>query len=178
MNGGSYPGMPFNQQFTVPRELTLRTTSKGVRLCMNPVVELESLRSDAISLKQLQSDGVEEFIPFDGASRDYNLLDYEISIQPKDAPIVVEARGRRIELDPVAKTATYEGVVAPLEVVDGAIQLRLVLDVTSLEIFVGDGSSQIAKCFVPEDENDAPILRVQNAKAVGVRCWTMKSVWK
>ena len=33
MNGGQYPGMPFNQQMSFPVSLTLRTFPEGVRLC-------------------------------------------------------------------------------------------------------------------------------------------------
>ena len=177
MNGGSYPGMPFNQQFTVPRELTLRTTSQGVRLCTYPVVELNTLRGEELKLERSSADGAYVFKPTEGESRDYNLLDYEITLHPGDGVTTVEARGRRIEIDPAAKTITHGEVVAPLELSGDAVKLRLVLDVTSFEIFVADGVSQIAQCFVPEDENDAPILRVQNAKDVSVSCWTMKSVW-
>jgi len=37
MNGGKYPGMPFNQQQSFPCELTLRTTPAGLRLHMVPI---------------------------------------------------------------------------------------------------------------------------------------------
>src|SRR5690349_16999399 len=43
MRGGSYPDMPFNQQVTFPRELTLRTTAAGPRLFRKPVRELVTL---------------------------------------------------------------------------------------------------------------------------------------
>lgn len=42
MNGGKYPGMPFNQQMSIPRVFTLRTTSEGIRLFMEPIKELEA----------------------------------------------------------------------------------------------------------------------------------------
>lgn len=42
--GITFPGMPFNQQMTVPVELTLRTTSQGLRMFAEPVKELEKLR--------------------------------------------------------------------------------------------------------------------------------------
>ena len=102
---------------------------------------------------------------------------YKLNNDTFERVAVIEARGHRIEVDPDAKTVTYDGVVAPLERVGEFVKLRILLDVTSIEIFIGDGSSQISKCFVPEDENDAPILRVKNVKGVGVVCFPMKSVW-
>ena len=38
------PGMPFNQTFTVPTRLTLRTTDDGIRMFATPIKELEQLR--------------------------------------------------------------------------------------------------------------------------------------
>jgi sucrose-6-phosphate hydrolase SacC (GH32 family) len=38
------PGMPFNQAFSLPTELTLRTTPDGLRLFAYPIKELEQLR--------------------------------------------------------------------------------------------------------------------------------------
>ncbi|MBR2004344.1 MAG: GH32 C-terminal domain-containing protein, partial [Thermoguttaceae bacterium] len=78
-------------------------------------------------------------------------------------------------------------VVAPLSVVDGRVSLRVVLDRTSIEIFANDGLSQIAKCFVPADKNDAPVVEfyteVAQKYAKKLSCETkldvypMRSVW-
>jgi sucrose-6-phosphate hydrolase SacC (GH32 family) len=38
------PGMPFNQTFSVPTNLTLHTTAGGIRMFANPIKELEQLR--------------------------------------------------------------------------------------------------------------------------------------
>jgi len=38
------PDMPFNQTFTVPTNLTLRTTEEGIRMFATPIKELEELR--------------------------------------------------------------------------------------------------------------------------------------
>jgi sucrose-6-phosphate hydrolase SacC (GH32 family) len=45
MNGAQYPNMPFNQQMSLPVTLTLRTFPEGVRLCTQPVKEVETLRT-------------------------------------------------------------------------------------------------------------------------------------
>ena len=43
-NAAAFPGMPFNQQMTIPVELTLRSADDGLRLFAQPVRELRSLR--------------------------------------------------------------------------------------------------------------------------------------
>jgi hypothetical protein len=40
--GGRYRHMPFNQQLTFPRELTLKSTNKGPMLFKSPVLEIAS----------------------------------------------------------------------------------------------------------------------------------------
>ncbi len=46
MRNGRYPAMPFNQQMTFPVELTLRTLPEGIRLCREPVGEIELLHAE------------------------------------------------------------------------------------------------------------------------------------
>ncbi len=43
-NGAAFPGMPFNQQMTVPVQLTLRSAVDSLRLFAQPLSELTSLR--------------------------------------------------------------------------------------------------------------------------------------
>jgi sucrose-6-phosphate hydrolase SacC (GH32 family) len=191
MQGGSYPEAPFNQQFTVPRELTLRSTPDGVRLCINPVEELKTLRGARLSLElKTRKDGSAAFVPVPklGDSASFDLLDVELSFEIENvASQTLAIRGRKIELNFAEKTMKHEGVVAPLAVEDGKVSLRLVLDRTSLEIFANDGLSQIAKCFVPEDKNDAPIVELSPAvvpngaanvrRNVKLEVYPLRSVW-
>lgn len=160
MQGGSYPEMTFTQQFAVPRELTLRSTPDGVRLCINPVEELKTLRGAKLSLNvEKREDGSAAFVPAEGDSAAFDLLDVELVVPTENlASQTVAIRGRKIELNFAEKTMKHDGVVAPLAVVDGKVSLRVVLDRTSIEIFANGGLSQIAKCFVPQDENDAPLV--------------------
>ena len=171
--------MPFNQQFTVPRELTLRTGPRGVQLCTNPVAEVASLRAERVELESTEENGATVMTPKVGKSSDYNLLDVELELEVGDAKrFDVELRGLKIECDLVGKTMTHGEVTAPLDVIDGRVKFRLILDRASLEIFANDGLSQIAKCFVPEDENSAPILRASGEVKPTARVWTMSSVWR
>ena len=48
-NGAAFSGMPFNQQMTIPVELSLRTTPDGLRLFAEPVKELDALRTQTHS---------------------------------------------------------------------------------------------------------------------------------
>ncbi|MBQ9875054.1 MAG: glycoside hydrolase family 32 protein [Thermoguttaceae bacterium] len=178
MSGGEYPGMPFNQQFTVPRELTLRTTPEGVRLNTYPVVELETLRDRELDLTKKVGDSGVEYLAKSSDASSVDLLDVEATLKIEgDETIVVAIRGQEFELNAKEKTIKYAEVVAPLAVVDSKVALRLVLDRTSLEIFTNGGLSQIAKCFVPADDNESAVLEVSKDRVESLKVWTMKSVW-
>lgn len=179
MQGGSYPGMPFNQQFTVPRELTLRTCSEGVRLCVNPVKEVAEIREKELTLRAEDTATGRVWNPTERTPQEYDLLDVEATIKVGDAThFTLALRGQTYEFDVAGKTMKYGEVVAPLAIVDGAVTLRIVLDRTSIEIFANGGESQIASCFVPKDENDSPILETTGAVETSARVWTMRKTMK
>ena len=147
-----------------------------MRLYTYPVVEVASLRGDEIKLTKKAVDGS---VVYDADAAERDLLDVEATVMPSDSEkIVFELRGQKLELDFKAKTMTYGDVVAPLAVFDSKITLRLVLDRMSLEIFANGGHTQIAKCFVPADENDAPIVKVSKDCVDSIHVWPMASVWK
>ncbi|MBR4103758.1 MAG: GH32 C-terminal domain-containing protein, partial [Thermoguttaceae bacterium] len=127
-------------------------------------------------------------VPSRGDSAAFDLLDVEIVFELENvASQTLAIRGREIELNFAEKTLKHDGVVAPLSVVDGRVSLRVVLDLTSIEIFANDGLSQIAKCFVPADKNDAPVVEFSPAVAQNadknvrsetkLEVYPMRSVW-
>jgi len=54
--------IPFNNQMTIPVELTLRTTKDGVRLFSNPVREMESLQKNHEEWSNLTADKANELL--------------------------------------------------------------------------------------------------------------------
>ncbi len=179
MQGGEYPRMPFNQQYTVPRHLTLRTTPQGIRLFMNPVKELESLRAwKRETSTRVVTPSSEYVIPWDR-----ELFDLEIALKPgRTGKSALDVVGRRIEYDVAAKTISLDGIKAPLELQDGRLTLRIVVDRTSIELFAQDGEVQIAKCFLPKSN---VIYRGFLLTAEGddttlekATTWELRSIWK
>ena len=45
------PGMPFNQTFSFPHELTLRSTADGIRMFAEPAKEIRSLYKETHSIR-------------------------------------------------------------------------------------------------------------------------------
>ncbi len=185
MSGGQYPGMPFNQQFTVPRNLTLRETPQGIRLVIEPVKELESLRvSNPVTLS-VKLKGNE--IPVNIPDLKGELLDIEFLFNLKNSEsrdtsktINIEIFGQTISYRKNINAIEMEGIRAPLTPVDGKIKIRLITDRTSVEMFANDGSVQIAKCFVNSRKSPASVVISgnQDLESFEATVYNLRSVWK
>jgi len=145
-----YPGMPFNQQMTIPSELTLRSTGQGPRLLMNPVKELESLRKNTHTWTDLVLKAGEN--PLEGVQGD--LLDLEVEFQPAlGTQTIFDLRGHKVVYDAGTQTLSSGQLRTPLKPEDGRIHLRILLDRTSIEVFGNRGRVYLPLCIRPEDDN-------------------------
>lgn len=133
MRDGRYPGQPFNQQMTIPRELTLRATPSGPRLSLLPVKELEKLRKRRVTPAEAKGDALEIRATF---SRDQNA---SLSLGPAE-----------ITYDAATKTVTCLGRSAKVLSSDLKVDLIVYLDKTSVEVFADHGLISMPFCFVPK----------------------------
>ncbi len=177
MAGGKYPGMPFNQQMSVPRVLTLRRTPEGIRLFFEPVEELKRLRGKHHGWKDLQLARASK--PLEGPSGDRFDVEATLDLgQSQSAGITV--RGQRVEYSAAKHELRALGKAAPLDIANGRLTLRILVDRTSMEIFAGDGRIQMAGCFVPDPE--ATGITVDTAgddhASATIDVWEMNSIWK
>ncbi|MFZ5828849.1 MAG: glycoside hydrolase family 32 protein, partial [Planctomycetota bacterium] len=173
---GTYPGMPFNQQMSIPREWTLRTTPDGPRVFCQPIRELEGLRAKTHNFDPRVLQPGQNAL--EGISHD--LLDIEMVIDPpQTGQVVLNLRGEEIVYDMKEKRLKAFGGSAPLAPKEGKLVLRLVLDRTSIELFAGDGEVTHSGVFFPEPANRKFRLSVQGGPARVDRLvvYELKSVW-
>jgi fructan beta-fructosidase len=150
MKGGSYPGMPFNQQMNFPNELTLKTTPRGVRMFRQPAREIETLYGEVQTLSDVTLGPKQNPL----AALTGDLFDMEIEVE------LGTATGFELNLKGVAVTYKAEsnelcclGKTAKLVGENGCVRLRLLLDKTSLELFADEGEICLSFCFVPKAED-------------------------
>ena len=177
MRGGGYPGMPFNQQFTVPVALTLHVTDEGPRIRMNPVKELETLRAKTHEWTDLTLKAGEN--PLAGIKGD--LFDVEVELQPAaDTETVFDLRGEKVVYDAKNQTLSCGNVRTTLKPRKGAIDLRILLDRTSIEVFGNNGRVYIPRCIVPKDDNRSLSASCGKGqvKARFLRVHELKSAWE
>lgn len=152
MRNGRYPGMPFNQQMSFPCELNLRTTIEGVRLCRWPVKEIESLYAETVALKDAA------LKPGENPLKDVagELFDIQLGIEPRTATEF----GLRVHGKSVAWSdgrLSCMGGAAALPAAGGRVNVRVLVDRTTIEVYGGRGEVSISSCVVPDDPLSAAL---------------------
>ncbi|MBL7223936.1 MAG: glycoside hydrolase family 32 protein, partial [Candidatus Brocadiae bacterium] len=174
MNGGKYPGMPFNQQQSFPCELTLRTTPDGIRLCMYPIEGIRRLYTSSFTLTDhILRPGENPLSELSG-----DLFDIAMDIEIGDAT-EFGLRLHGISVTYAAGKVTSLGAVARATAREGRIRLRILVDRTSVETFVNDGEAALPCCFVPKNQDTSLELYANggNAKIRSLRVSKLRSIW-
>jgi len=158
----AYPGMPFNQQMSFPRELTLRTTPDGPRLFRQPVPEIEMLYA-----REHQSP-VRALNPGDNplAGIGHDLLDIELEMEPQGAERVnLVLRGEEITYEIKDAKLKAFGRTLSLPLTDGRLVLRTLLDRASIELFGNRGEVTHSGVFFPDPSDRSFSLTVSGGQA-------------
>ena len=174
--GISFPGMPFNQQMTVPVELTLRPTADGLRMFASPVAELAKLR---ISTRALRDMTITPGLGF-GSRLPADLLELRAeAIVGNNSALTLTVRGVPVVFDARKSTLSCADVVAPLAAEKGRVKLRVLVDRGSVEVFGNDGRVAISKGIIPAGNARGLTLSAEGA-GVTVEKLTideLSSVW-
>jgi fructan beta-fructosidase len=174
----AFPGMPFNQQMTVPVELTLRTTEDGVRLFAEPVKEIEALHDKKQSWKDVtvKPGGANPLADVKG-----ELLDVRAEFRPGEAEqVAFTLRGVPVVYDTKKAELACAGKAAPLKPLkDGSVRLRIMVDRGSVEVFGNDGRVALsAGVLVPVDDRSLALSAKGGAVAVpALTVNVLKSAW-
>jgi fructan beta-fructosidase len=159
---GIYPGMPFDQQMSFPRELSLRPTEEGLRLFQWPVREIEKLyakRHDFSGRKAAPGANLLSGIRgelFDLEGRLELGAARSVTLDVRGVPIVYGADGK---LSCAGNSVVVGSAGSPLE-------LRVVIDRTSMEIFAAGGRYVMSVCFRPSRSGPPLILTTEGGAGV------------
>jgi sucrose-6-phosphate hydrolase SacC (GH32 family) len=166
----AYPEMPFNQQVTFPRELTLRTTLEGPRLYRQPIRELAQLHDgeDVWINRTLRANQSLPLVPIGDLFR----LQAEVNLDER-ATLTLNVRGSKISF-----TRTNMSCSAKSVALGKLTNFEVLIDRTSIEIFANDGATSMSKCFLPTE--NALSLRVTGGRATirQLKLIRLKSAWR
>jgi fructan beta-fructosidase len=171
------PGMPFNQMMNFPVELTLRTTPDGIRMCPMPAKEIEKLhKNEKVFKKKNINPGINLLKGFSG---DYYDIDADIAIADAGR-IGFRIRDVEIVFDVKEQKLMSGEESAPLRIINGRIQLRILVDKTSIEVYANNGEIFMPLAAFPEDDvkKDLELFTeggTAKVKMLAVR--EIKSIW-
>ena len=199
MQGGHYPAMPFNQQMSFPVELSLRTTTEGIRLFRQPVRELEILHTHTLqwtdyTLKSgldrqavfkrygpTWQDELPHVLANLAIDTSWDLFDIRIEFEVQDAKAFgAIIRGHHLVYDAVNEAFTYLEQEIPAKLDDnGRLRLQLLVDRTSLELFASNGQVSASFCFLP-GAHDTPLefyAREGSVRLISLTVHELAATW-
>jgi fructan beta-fructosidase len=186
MPGGLYPEMPFNQQLSIPVQLSLVGSGKNTSLYRWPVEELNRLRKNKLSVTRHTIAHGKPLIP----ETDAQLFDLSFTVHKLDAAaLYLMIRGRPVILDWRSNTLTFEpsginkvvGDRPQVELPSGtALDVRVLIDKTSLEFFFNGGQISASFCFLPDGYINPVVLNSFNGEQVieNLELYELQSSWR
>ena len=169
MQGGTYPAMPFNQQVTFPRELTLRTTPEGPRLFRQPIRELESLH-DGEQTWTNRTLNAGQSLPL-APSGDLFRVQAEVSID-EGATLTMNVRGTKMIFTRQSMACGAKPVP-----ISSLANFEVLVDRTSVEAFANDGEASMSKCFLPTESGLSVRATGGRATIQRLKLNHLKSTW-
>jgi len=142
------PAKRFNQAMTFPVDLTLRTIAGVPRLCAQPVPEIEMLYRKTHTFQDTD-------VPAENLLRNItgDLFDISVVFVPQTHALVkLTVRGVEIFYDSDARTLRFDNKDYSLDPTDGAIDLRILVDRTSVEIFAEGGTLWVPRGIIPHPQ--------------------------
>ncbi|MDB5103483.1 MAG: beta-fructosidase, levanase/invertase [Fibrobacteres bacterium] len=149
MNGGSFPGMPFNGQMSIPTSIGLRTLAQGIRVTRLPVKEIEALRIHTDAWKDRTLAPGENILS--GLAGDLYDIDaeFELAGAAGASEFGFRLRDSLVAYHVGEKRLSSLDKSAPLSPAGNRIKMRILLDRASLEVFGNDGEVVMTSNFLP-----------------------------
>lgn len=172
----AYPGMPFNQQMSFPRELSLRTTAEGPRMFRKPIPEISQLWTKIHTFEPGVLMPGEN--PLAGIHEELLDLDLEMELAaPRE--VILNLRGAEIVYDSAKGKLRAADRVIDLPAEGGKVAFRVLLDRTSYELFANGGLLTHSKVFFPDPENRriSLIIRGGLSRIHRLVVREVKSIW-
>ena len=167
------PGMPFNQAFSFPHRLTLRTTPDGIRMFATPIEEIAKLRKKTHSAgsAELTSDSPKSV----AVSGELFEIRAEFAVGQAKS-VGLDVGGNLVKYDVAAKKLNG----ADMAPVDGKVSMQVIVDRPMIEICGNDGAVYITSGRGKRGDVSAikAFADGGNAKLVSMEIHELNSIWK
>jgi fructan beta-fructosidase len=161
------PTSPWRGQMSFPRELSLMRTGEGIRLAQAPLREIESLRDEHVQLRNASWAAAQallarsewpEKLEIEATLEFKNTDDFGFELRKGDSYRTRVGYDTRLGVVFVDRSHSGELIVtpqfagrheAPLATHDGVLQLHILLDRSSVELFADNGLATITDLIYP-----------------------------
>ncbi|MHC4642694.1 MAG: GH32 C-terminal domain-containing protein [Planctomycetota bacterium] len=171
------PGMPFNQCILFPVELTLHTTDDGIRMFAEPIREIENIHGSKQTWKKMAVQAGEKQL----SKLSGELFHIKARFLPGDAKkFGFVIRGTRITYNLEKAQLTCRDKKAALKPVNGKIDLELLVDRNSIEIFANGGRVYMPiGGILPEDDKSIKLFSEDGMTQLEtLDVWELRSIWR
>jgi fructan beta-fructosidase len=189
------PTSPWRGQMTFPRTLGLIQTDDGIRLTQTPIREIEALRGGHVQLRNASFADAEARLARQGPSETLEIIaelklngtedaGFELRKGSSARTLVgYDARKRVVYIDrtrsggPSISPEIAARHEAPLAIQNGRIQLHILLDKLSVEVFADGGRVALTDLIFP-NASDRGLGFYSSGKppeAVSLDLWELKS---
>lgn len=184
MRGGEYPEMPFRGQMSFPCEISLKEFPDGIRLIRKPVKEIASLheKGDVWENKNLIP-GINKNL-IHGVKGDCLHIIGSFDLKTADTFGFIlrmdkKNNGTEILYNVNTHDLSLLGKTVKVKPSDGILKFEILMDRSSVELFVNDGEVVMSSCFVPSENADGMYLYNSGGEVLvkKLEIYPMKSIW-
>ena len=173
----SHPGMPFNGMMLFPTELSLRTTKDGIRLFSKPIDELDRLQTSVGKWRALTADKADELLR---QYKDASTLRIRTTLKLSHATNAgLNLFGQSL-LDYDMNYNRINGVFySPEDMTSMEIAADIILDKTSIEVYIDDGAYSYSMERRPDLKNREGFhFFGNNIEVKEMEVYTFRSIWE
>ena len=191
------PTYTWRSAMTLPRTLSLKNTSEGIRLISQPVKELEAIRGEAreiFSMTLKGSSDITEASGFDGNPLEAILnFEYDPTFESAFGLKLANSKNQEVLLgyDPAKKEffidRTNSGKkdfsdefasrdIAPFNA-NETLKIQVFIDVASVEVFVNDGELVMTDIFFPDEDYHQLSLFGEGVEMTGGVVYPLAGIW-
>lgn len=202
MNNWNYandiPTDPWRSAMSIPRSVHLESDGNSYRLTQKPVENLQQLRQDSVAIDNIELN--DEWIDLTQQGISGKAYEMRVEINPGDAETVglsvregknqqtwigYDSENESIYVDRrnSGESDFYEGFEtrndAPVELIDGKVELHIYVDGSSVEVFVNDGARVLTHRIFPDSESIGVSAFAEGGSAAitNLKFWPLESIW-
>lgn len=186
---------------SIPRDLSLRTTSDGIKLIQLPIPELKMLRRDSISIGNIL---INHTKPFEITGIEGNTYELVVQFEMQGSSVfglnLLVGEGRKLILgyDPLSQklfldrtnctdhtadstfTKSFSATMnAPLKLENSILDLHIFVDKSSVEVFAKNGEVTVSCLTFPSIDQTSIEAFTQSGevKILELKAWKLSSIW-